>query len=174
MAFPLTPPSPLFPGNMGKEGTNWQDLIISKRRNCKIPNFQHLTLTIFKFPSSDTSFNLHFATISFVAQKNQILETIFLNHIFKKINVYNLSSPKMSMVLAFWPVLKFKFPGASSTPSISCAFFCLRGVQNKDIGGCHPICLLFPRPSSVSLMVPLCMCVCVCVCVCIHIYIVCR
>lgn len=45
------------------------------------------------------SFNVHFITISFVAQNHQILETVFLNDIFKKINVYNLSSPKIVLEL---------------------------------------------------------------------------
>lgn len=80
----------------------------------RLDNFQKTKLQNPKFPTSEIHkvqvpqlrymyFNLHFATISFVAQNHQILETIFLNQIkkTKKQNVYSLSSPKMSMVLEF-------------------------------------------------------------------------
>ena len=78
----------------------------------RLHNFQKTELQNPEFPTCEIHniqvpqlrymyFNRHFATISFVAQNHQILETIFLNHIFKKINVYSLSSPKMSMVLEF-------------------------------------------------------------------------
>lgn len=79
----------------------------------RLDHFQKTKLQNPKFPTSETHniqipqfkyiyFNLHVATISFVAQNHHILEAIFLNHILKKINVYNLNSPKkMSMVLEF-------------------------------------------------------------------------
>lgn len=78
----------------------------------RLDRFQKTKLQNPQFPTSEIHniqvpqlryiyFNLYFATISFVAQNHQILGTIFLNHSFKKINVYNLSSPKMSMVLQF-------------------------------------------------------------------------
>lgn len=81
-------------------------------RLTRLDHFQKMKLPNPKFPTPEIHniqvpqlryiyFNLLFATISFVAQNHQILETIFLNHIFKKINVYNLSSPKMSMVSEF-------------------------------------------------------------------------
>lgn len=123
---------------MGKEGTNvWQDLIIFKRRNCKIPNFQHLKFTIFKFPSSDTSFNLLFATISFVSQNYQILETIFLNHIKKKKKRKKSTISVLPKCPWFWNFDLFW----NSNPPVhlqslpSPMLFCLRGVQVKDIGG---------------------------------------